>query len=290
MKLRVHADDLGACPAVTDAILQAHSDGTLQSSSLLVNTVGATDALEKLQDFPDLQVALHLNLIEGAPLCHPSQVPDLVNRDGLFKGSIGSLLKDGLRPFRNSIEEQIAKELRAQFRFFSDNLAPPEWVDSHLHLHALPWVYPIVQSLCLEFGVGQIRMPRRFVFLDGFGTEKRPVQTLKALILSGLSQWFRMRGAASKDDYVLTGVLSPRAVDAALKKLPPDASVELLFHPGAAPENEAQLARHPAHLRKVHFRAARAKERDVLASTEFREILERWSNPGETPLRVNPSL
>ena len=290
MKLRVHADDLGACPAVTDAILQAHAGGVLQSSSLLVNTAGTSDALEKVSGFPTLQLALHLNLIEGAPLCHPSQVPDLVNRSGLFNGTISSLVSHGLRPFRKIIEEQLTKELRAQFQFFTDHLGPPKWVDSHLHLHALPWVYPIVQSLCLEFGVGEIRMPRRFVFLDGFGTEKRPVQTLKSVILSGLSQWFRMRGAAAKDDYVFTGVLSTQAVNQALTKIPPSSSVELLFHPGAPPENENQLAHHPAHLREVHFRPARALEREVLSSTQFRDVLQSWGHQGESSQEKKQTL
>lgn len=280
MKLRVHADDLGACPAVTDAILQCHSRGVLQSSSLLMNMVGTKDALAKLPEYPELEVSLHLNLIEGRPLSPPDEIPLLVDSEGLFPGRLGPLLLAGLHPGKGEpLQAQIYRELQAQFQRFCAHL-PPTWVDGHLHLHLLPWVYPVVTRLAADFGFSSMRLPRRIYFLDGYGSENRLAQRVKESVLSLLSGLYRRRGGGGRDDYLLTGVLAPEVLERVLARLPKAATVELLFHPGAPPEFESELAALPPALRQAHFHPVRGRERDLLTSGDFAAFLQAYEPSG----------
>ena len=91
MKIRVHADDLGATEGVSREIIRCADDGALDSASLMVNAPAFEFALREYQRRRNFSLALHLNLIEGRPLTAPSQVTHLVNEDGLFRHTASSL-------------------------------------------------------------------------------------------------------------------------------------------------------------------------------------------------------
>ena len=87
-RLIVTADDFGAASEVNEAVEIAHRDGILTTASLMVSAPAAADAIVRAKKMPLLRVGLHLVLVEGRPALSASEVPDLVERDGVFRSDM----------------------------------------------------------------------------------------------------------------------------------------------------------------------------------------------------------
>ncbi len=70
--LIVNGDDFGASPGINRGIMEAHQHGILTSTSLLVKTPGAEQAVSLAAASPELSVGLHMDLrneIDETPHC-----------------------------------------------------------------------------------------------------------------------------------------------------------------------------------------------------------------------------
>lgn len=274
-RVTVHADDLGACPAVNDRIFRCHREGMLDSASLMVNMPGAEDALSRLQDHPALQVSLHLNLLEGRPLSSPREVPLLVNKAGLFHPGVLKTSMQAANPFRfAAYTQQVLAEFTAQAITFRRHLGGKS-IDSHLHIHLLPWLFPIVREVARKYEFDTIRAPRRFFFCTEKNNGPSLVYTAKAVILGLLSNWQSGR-VSRRTDYLITGVPQLSEIGKILGMLPARSTVELLFHPGGDAQHAHQLSEVPARLRNVHFLPARRFESELLCSSELEHLLSTY--------------
>jgi len=133
-RIIVNADDFGLCGDVTRGILDAHANGQVSSTTLMVNAPGTDEAVEAAQRHPRLGVGLHFNLTEGRPL---ADVPSLVDGSGRF------LLRGELvrRCLRRSVDPaDVTREFGAQLARIHDLGIVPTHVDSHQHVHMAPWI------------------------------------------------------------------------------------------------------------------------------------------------------
>jgi predicted glycoside hydrolase/deacetylase ChbG (UPF0249 family) len=86
--LIINADDLGMYPSVNSAVLQSIENGIASSCSLMPPCPGARQALELLQERPDIPFGVHLTLIcdfascRWQPLAAAEKVPSLLDGDG----------------------------------------------------------------------------------------------------------------------------------------------------------------------------------------------------------------
>ena len=103
-QLIVNADDFGLSPGVTDGILEAHTQGIVTSTSLMVFAPGAERAARAATGHPDLSLGLHFVEPDPVDLDDPRQA--------------ASAFADQLERFR---------ELTG---------GDPTHVDSHHHVHA----------------------------------------------------------------------------------------------------------------------------------------------------------
>ena len=78
------ADDLGLSAGVTRGILEAHRQGVVRSTSLLVTFPAAQEAAALALAERDLEIGLHLDLVGGEPASDPAAVPSLCDEDGRF--------------------------------------------------------------------------------------------------------------------------------------------------------------------------------------------------------------
>jgi predicted glycoside hydrolase/deacetylase ChbG (UPF0249 family) len=129
-RLIVNADDLGYTPGVTRGIIRAHREGIVTSSSVLVNSPFAAEAIQTaMREAPALGLGLHLTLTSGRPILHANQVPNLVTPQGVFKNRTDYI--SGLPSIDSA---QVEMELRAQIDRFIDLAGhPPDHLDSHHH-------------------------------------------------------------------------------------------------------------------------------------------------------------
>ncbi|MBD2356396.1 hopanoid biosynthesis-associated protein HpnK [Tolypothrix sp. FACHB-123] len=153
----INGDDFGFSAGVNQAIIQAHEQGVLTSTSLMVTGDAAADAIAWARDRPSLAVGLHLVLVCGRSVLPPSQIPHLVDSQGNFSDSP---LVAGLRyQFHPAAREELRQEIRAQLEKFRASGLPLSHVDGHLHLHVHPVILRILVELAPEFNIRVIRLP-----------------------------------------------------------------------------------------------------------------------------------
>jgi hopanoid biosynthesis associated protein HpnK len=156
-KIIINADDFGLCDGVNRAVVQAHTEGVLTSTTIMANMPSARQAVELAKQLPTLGVGVHLNLFEGKPLSKDPCVDCLLNTDGEFAYSPCHL--SFLSVINRKIRSAIAIELAAQIQWVINNGIKPTHLDSHKHIHSFPVIFPIVCDLAKSFGIVAIRWP-----------------------------------------------------------------------------------------------------------------------------------
>jgi len=140
MKLIVNADDFGISIGTNYGILEAHKNGIVSSTTLMVNMPACDHAIEIAKSNPTLGVGIHFNLTKGKPL---TTINSLTSPSGEF-----------FKNYKNvalTNEEEIENELRAQLGKFLSYGIEPSHFDSHHHVHLLPNVLNVVEKLAKEY-------------------------------------------------------------------------------------------------------------------------------------------
>lgn len=153
----INGDDFGFSYGVNQAIIKAHEQGVLTSTSLMVTGDAAQDAIAYSKSHPNLAVGLHLVLVCGKSVLSASEIPNLVD-------SVGNFLSDSLQAglhyqFNRAARKELRLEIRAQLEKFRATGLKLSHVDGHLHLHSHPVVLGILAELAEEFNIKVIRLP-----------------------------------------------------------------------------------------------------------------------------------
>jgi hopanoid biosynthesis associated protein HpnK len=158
IRLIVNADDFGLSESVNDAVLEAHDRGILTSCSLMVAEPAATAAVHAARERPGLAVGLHLTAVCGRAVLSPAEISRLVDSTGRFSDNP---VWAGLRyAFSLAAQQELERELRAQFERFADFGLPFSHVDGHLHMHMHPFLFDRLLALAAEFGCRRVRIPQ----------------------------------------------------------------------------------------------------------------------------------
>ncbi|MCX8070977.1 MAG: hopanoid biosynthesis-associated protein HpnK [Candidatus Binatia bacterium] len=157
-RLIVSADDFGLSPGVNRGIVQAHEQGLLTNTSLMVNGAAVAEAVELARAHPRLGVGLHLVLLQGYSTLPPQQIPGLVDSRGEFSRQP---VRTGLRYFFvRALHAQLEREIRAQVEKFLATGLRLTHVDGHLNIHMHPTVLQILVRIAPEYGIVALRLPR----------------------------------------------------------------------------------------------------------------------------------
>jgi len=157
MTLVVTADDLGLSRGVTKGVLEAHREGIVRSTSLLVTFPASAEGAALARAERDLEVGLHLDLVGGWPTHDPASIPSLCDEEGRFfplPEFTKRLLTGRIRA------SELAAELRAQVELARGWGTPALAWDSHRHVHLMPPVARVVAALARELGAQWIRRGR----------------------------------------------------------------------------------------------------------------------------------
>jgi predicted glycoside hydrolase/deacetylase ChbG (UPF0249 family) len=138
--LIVNADDFGASEGINRGIVEAHTEGIVTSTSLMVTGAAAPDAVALAREHRELGLGLHWDL------------------DG-ERSEPGLDLDDAAA---------VRVELFRQLALFHDMVGgPPTHVDSHHHIHRRPAIAPIARELVAPLGV-PLREDGRVTYVGGF--------------------------------------------------------------------------------------------------------------------------
>ena len=184
-KFVLNADDFGMSEAYNRAILEGYSSGILKSASLVANGEAFEEAWKKvIPACPDLGVGVHLNIIEGKPLC--LNLDKLTDADGNFNNSYVQILLKSLNKKDNLFMEQMEKEFRAQIEEVL-RYTKVTHIDSHVHVHSIPPVFELVCKLAKEYRIKHIRTqfekPYIIPDVNRHLTLKYPINLIKVALL-----------------------------------------------------------------------------------------------------------
>jgi hopanoid biosynthesis associated protein HpnK len=235
-RLIVNADDFGRSHSINQAVIRAHRDGILTTTSLMVNEPACADAVILARQNPRLGVGLHLTFLCGRSALPPAKIPGLVNADSQFTNYPAGA---GFRYFfHRGLREQLRAEIHAQFERFRATGLPLDHVNGHLHLHLHPAIFDILMADADHLGIERMRLT-----FDPFRLNLRlasghlAYRALHALIFHSLAA--RARPALKRRGFRHTrhvfGLLQNARVDEdyvtrLLPRLPPGDS-ELYSHP-----------------------------------------------------------
>lgn len=154
-KFILNADDFGMSSAFNRAILEGAEEGLLKSASLVANGEAFDEAVDKvIPQCPNLGVGIHLNIIEGKPLC--SDLTTLTDDNGVFNNSYVQLLIKSYNPKETEFLPEIEREFRRQIEKIMSKVTVTH-IDSHVHVHSIPKIFDIVCRLAKEYGIKQVR-------------------------------------------------------------------------------------------------------------------------------------
>lgn len=295
MKLLIVADDFGASRSVTNHILQGHRAGVITHASLLVNGFDAAYAAEQFTANPNLQVSIHLNLIEGRSVSAPQDVSMLVDHDGYFNHTFISLWIKYLlfsAKKKKLMHEQVVHELTLQLQLIKKMVANKKivHVDSHQHVHMVPFIFDALVECYDSDAVLRIPYERfQFVYFKKNWKQFKIINFIKQQFLNLLAKK-AYRIACSKKivctdhliGIILGGQLDARALEYSLvhlKKISQeDAIVEILFHPGYATSDEAAIWNRYPKFRNFYRSPERISELAMIQSTHMRELMAQLGN------------
>ncbi len=258
-RLIINADDFGLAPGVNAGIVEAHTAGTVSSTSMMVHCPGWHDALLARRNVPTLGIGLHFNVLLGAPITTARTLID--PRHGQFL-PLGTLLQRAL--LRTVSSEDIEAECEAQLAALRAEGIAVTHIDSHRHTHALPVFRAAIARVAARHDL-PLRRPTES--LVPFATDVPSV--LHRAVVATAYRVTSPGAAATRSTDHFTGIALQGADDFASRLLHTlatlrDGTTELMVHPGHV---DAALTRVDG------YTAAREQELGALTSPAVRDRL-----------------
>lgn len=286
----VHADDLGINNEITDKIIYCINNGLITSTSIVCNTEGFEYAVGKyLTNVAPFYLRLHINLVEGKPVTPAEEVPLLVNKQGEFRYSFFTLWMKYLfssQRTKIALIHQIRSEIVNQLRKFKNAIGQGAiiGIDSHTHLHMIPFVLNIILRLSDSEPIAFIRLPReKFYFSIKDVCNYCSLNIIKHIVLNILClcqhRKIRKRGIKTNSYFIgvlATGRMTISSVRAALKQLKrkgENLSVEILFHPGGVANKETVTWTNKNGFKRYYASVNRKKEANILQGVGLKKII-----------------
>ena len=263
VNIEIHADDYAISPHSSEDILACLRAGKLDGISVLTNMSCFEEYAAKLKaeydSFPKKpRLTVHLNFMEGHCAADPQEVPHLVDQNGYFNISWGTLFKWNYTPklflpLKKELKAEIAAQTERFCRAFGTKL--PLRFDGHQHTQMIPVVYWALLEVIVErhYPTEYIRVTKEpvlpFLKEAGLWATYRPVNWVKNLILNFLAPGMEKTVVRNRPSWqqenapmFLWGVVMSGRMDGErVKRLLPamkerarlrGRNLEILFHPG----------------------------------------------------------
>ena len=272
------ADDYGLCNASDRHINECCENGILNKISILPGCRYNKDS--------EINLSLHINLVEGTPLLPKEKVNLLVSEDGNFRHSFEGLFFLSMSAKRKQLEKQIYEELKAQISYFRSEVSPeaPFMLDSHQHVHMIPLIFRTLMKVIRDEGikVRYLRIPDEplmpYIKAYNLYFTYRPVNLIKQWLLKFLWQINKKEFNKEKIPTALfMGILFSGCMDEKrVKRILPyyislakkrETDIEVLFHPGYI-EEKSENKNIKEKFSKFYFSEGRKIEYDTVLSLQ----------------------
>ena len=153
LKIIINADDLGYSSQVNAQIFDLMTEGRISSATLLTGGKYFADACKDLVHFPRCSFGVHLYLTSLSPQTNKEvfAANGLLSDDGHFNNAIRRT------PPSRELKEAIYAEWCAQLDRAKDFNVPVSHIDSHHHVHTIPWLFLTLCKLARRYRIPAIR-------------------------------------------------------------------------------------------------------------------------------------
>lgn len=150
----INADDFGYGHQVNAAIFEAIHRKCISSATIMANAPAVSEALMMAAHLPEVSFGIHLNLTEFAPLLPAEEMKSagLLDAQGNFLGNAFRQLRPSPR-----LLKACYQELNQQLLSLHEQGLRPSHLDSHHHIHTIPWLLPVVWRLQRKYRIFRIR-------------------------------------------------------------------------------------------------------------------------------------
>jgi chitin disaccharide deacetylase len=253
-------------PGVNRGILRAFQDGIVTSASLLVTASAFEEAVALARQNPELEVGLHLALVEERAVLGPDVLPTLVDETGRFPRTSMEFIQ---RALLGGISwHEVEQEIAAQIALFQKTGLRLSHLNSHQHLHMFPPVFQIVRRLARWMDNVWIRNPagpwRKSPDASLGRWAQRLGLNLTCLAARRLHDGSQPHMPDGLYGFEVSGCLTRSALEQILRRIP-DGLYELICHPG---EDDADT-----RMRYSHWGYRWAEELEALTAPETRVVL-----------------
>jgi chitin disaccharide deacetylase len=262
-QLILNADDFGMTKGINEAIIRAHREGILTSTTLMANAPAFGDAVERARANPTLGVGVHLVLVGGPPVAPVEKIESLVDENGELTRSLASFVAQVTTGRLR--QEHIETELRAQIEKVRASGIEPTHVDSHKHTHAHPRVMESVARVARDCRIFRIRKPFEALRdswsstrIEGVGGVTQLMGAVAAQIsLPRFASVSREYGLRSPDRFLglaMTGQISSAVLRSMIDTVD-EGTTEIMLHPGLCDDDLAKTGSRLQMQRQTEFEA-----------------------------------
>lgn len=145
MKLILNADDFGLSPSINKGIIDCFKEGLISSTTMMMNTPYTEEAIKLAKENGLKSVGIHLNLTYGKSVLPASEVPSLVDENGVFHYVCM------LGYYTQYLDAK--KELRAQIEKFLASGLKPTHLDHHHYFNEIPNILKAYLELAQEYNL-----------------------------------------------------------------------------------------------------------------------------------------
>ncbi len=290
MKIIVNADDFANSLNMSEIICECFIKGSLNSTSIMINSIYLDESLKKLSNLIGIRTSLHLNIAEGKPISQALNIKYLLDSNGNFYKSFENILFDyylGNRVKKDIIKEQIKEEYKNQILLYSKKISSKSInLDSHQYYHTIPFISDILIELNneLNIDISYIRVPKEpfFIEISSFGDLKNyfELNIVKHFLLNFLSNQLIKKLKKNNIGYseifigvLFTGNMTFGSIKKALFNYTLDKNIEILLHP-AYLSNEERLTWKDDKFKKFYTDENRKKEMNILMSNDFKKLIK----------------
>jgi chitin disaccharide deacetylase len=217
--------------------------------------------LSWLKSQSELSIGLHVNLTYGPAILTSC----LTTKEGIFKHSFSSLaIKSFCYPsFRRAIKDEVV----AQYDRITNNSFEITHIDSHRHVHLIPWLFPLIYNLTSKRYAKRIRLinenPLQSFKLFNNAVFIKNGGLLKWLVLQFCSMFLRrcykIKSHSNSSSVAFTGC----AVRSFIHEAQVQKGFELIVHP-SFPDEDLQEEFYDHAEKAYRLDAKRWEEYDAL--------------------------
>lgn len=227
-----HADDFGRSKMISKNILKCIKLDNINSISIMV---GFDENYFNYIKRKNINIKLHLNLTEGYK-------NSLLNKSYSFI----ELLFFRLHPNFPNIKKKIKKEIEKQIEYFKKKFKINKIkIDSHEHIHVIPWINEILFNLKKKHKIIEIRNPSEkfyFVELKYFLNFTFLTNIIKLGVINYLNYFNKINNSNKFTGLNYTGIQNLKTIKKGINlNIDSKKSLEVLIHPGYTIFTEKKL-------------------------------------------------